>query len=79
MTAEPRSMTPQEIAWVRRLRRVMAAVPPGLELLTMGDRELDVIDKYRAHEDLHDGRASANGIVLATVSCAGCRVHGVSG
>jgi len=71
-------LTPQERAWVRRLARVLADCPARLELLTVGDRWLAVVDAAGASSgDLHDGAAGTRGIELATVH--GPRIHGVSG
>lgn len=75
---EPRKMTRREVAWVQRLREVLADCPDTVELLTMGDARVQVIDRSLASGDLHDGWARRRGAVLADVESA-CRVHGVAG
>ncbi len=74
----PRKLTPKEAAWVADLRRVMAACPKSLHLLTFGDADLQVIDAALAKGDLHDGHARRRGATLADVKTA-TLVHGVSG
>lgn len=72
-------LTDDERRWIRRLERVLMDAPARLEVVTIGDRSLRVVDRDGAlRVDLHDGAAHANGVVLATVRSA-CNVHGVSG
>lgn len=81
---EARELTPEEAAWVRRLKKVMRECPDTLELATMGDSTLSVwCKKARKEMDdadigTEDGGAELYGAVVATVPCA-CIVHGVSG
>ena len=71
-------LTRVERRWIDDLQAVLARCPARLELVTIGDATLEVIDRDHAGGDLHDGAAERRGIVLATVDGA-CRVHGVSG
>lgn len=71
-------LTNPERRWIHDLQSVLARCPARLELVTIGDAVLEVIDRDHAGGDLHDGAASRRGIVLAMVEGT-CRVHGVSG
>lgn len=73
-----RQMTEDEKQWVRRLRRVMAACPSTLELMTHGDACLFVLDRKLARGPIHDGFAGSRGVILDHIQCT-CLVHGVSG
>lgn len=76
---EPRRPTRAEAAWMKRLEAVLKDAPPTVELLTIGDSFLNVLDKSRAKDsDLHDGKAHDNGVVIGYVDSA-CKIHGVSG
>jgi hypothetical protein len=73
-------LTKAELRWIHRLQAVLASCPSRLELVTIGDPGLDVIDgKVTAATsvELHDGKAASNGVVLASVH-GGPVVHGVS-
>ena len=48
-------LSPEERRWVQRLERILMDCPPRLELVTIGDRGLDVITNERGTEDIHDG------------------------
>ena len=74
---EPRKMAPAEKRWVAELERVLLRCPPTLSLMTIGDRELVVLDRARELENLHDGRAEWSGIAL-TSARSGCKIHGCS-
>ncbi len=74
---KPRDLTPEEARWVNRLRKVLASCPPTLELLTGGDRGVQVIDREMADEVIDGGVATLRGANLASVPAA-CRVHGVA-
>lgn len=68
-----------EKAWIRRLHKVLSEAPERIALLTIGDDDVSVIDGKAAKGcDLHDGKASSNGIVLASVGSKAI-IHGVSG
>lgn len=72
-----RPTTPAEARWIRDLERVLLRCPPTLELLTIGDRGLAVLDAATAKGiDLHDGRHAVADVGHAR---AACRIHGVSG
>lgn len=77
------SMTDQERRWVERLRRVLAAAPPDLELATIGDANLRVWRKSRrrlAGElgiEMADGGDDV-GVKIARIRSA-CAIHGISG
>lgn len=73
---ERRDMTREEARWVGRLRRTLQACPDTLQLMTTGD-QLSVVCAEGARGDLHDGRASERGVVLARMPGPIC--HGVSG
>ena len=74
-----RSLTPTEARWVDSLRRVMARCPQTLDLSTMGDACLTVLDRELARlGPIEDGYAFERGADLASIPCA-CVVHGVSG
>lgn len=73
------SLTADEIKWIRRLQRTLRACPYRLALVNSGDPSFYVVDKNHAKiVDLHDGQASRNGVVLATVA-GKPTVYGVSG
>lgn len=72
-----KQLTKKERAWVDELERVLLACPRRLELVTVGDRNLRVVDRTDArNSDLADG-AVVN-IKLAFIR-SGCGIHGVSG
>lgn len=71
-------LSPEERRWVQRLERILMDCPPRLELVTIGDRGLDVITNERGTEDIHDGGMETRGIRLASVRSK-CPIHGVSG
>lgn len=76
LTVKP--LTKDERDWVRRLAFCLAECPPRLELMTIGDAGLDIIDAEGARKSaLCDGAADRDGIVLASVTGPQC--HGVSG
>ena len=56
---------------------VLASCPSRLELVTIGDPSIDVIEKGTGSE-IADGAAEHDGIVLAHIE-GGPVVHGVSG
>jgi len=69
----------KEKKWLIRVQKVFNSRPERFEFLTIGDRQMDVIDKNYADEsELADGAADRDGIVLGTIYTGG-RVHGVSG
>jgi len=75
----PRPLSRTERKWIDDLQAVLARCPRRLELVTIGDPSLQVIDGSLARGvDLHDGLARANGLVLADIA-GGPKVHGVSG
>jgi hypothetical protein len=77
LSVEP--LTDVEIKWVKRLQRTLAACPGRLELVTIGDPYLCVVDREGARKsELADGAAEADGVVLANVD-GGPIIHGVSG
>jgi hypothetical protein len=68
-----------EKKWIKRLQKVLGECPPRLELVTIGDPELDIVDKEGALKSvIADGAAAEDGIVLASIK-GGPTVHGVSG
>lgn len=72
-------LTEAELKWVKRLERTLLAAPPRLELVTIGDPHLQVVDREGARRsEITDGAAERDGIVLAEVN-SGCSIHGVSG
>ena len=72
-------LTPSEIHWIKKLDFVLRNCPDRLELVTIGDPSLQVVDKGGAlRSELGDGEAGRDGVVLATIS-GGPVVHGVSG
>ena len=71
------SLTSKERKWIESLQRVLAACPDRLELVTIGDSSLSVIDKD-GDSELYDGRAERDGVVLSEI-VGGPAVHGVSG
>lgn len=77
-----RKLTPKERAWVNELQSVLMRAPEGLSLMTIGGRELTVLDeaacKKHGIEHIYGGGATRHGVALATVS-AGCGIHGCSG
>lgn len=74
-----RPLTKRERAWVDDLQAVLERCPKRLELITIGDPSLRVIDgiasKGLALEDHH---AEDQGLILAHIK-GGPKVHGVSG
>ncbi len=77
VTVKP--LTRRESEWIDDLQAVLARCPKRLELITIGDRSLQVIDGIAGHGlDLHDGRAEVQGVVLRDIP-GGPKVHGVSG
>jgi len=73
-------LTHEEHLWIRRLERVLRDMPARMLMIEVGGG-LEVVDRAAAtHEvDLEDGRASRNGVVLATVDHSIGAVCGVSG
>lgn len=75
-------LTAEEMAWVRRLEKVLKDCPTDrLEVLAIGDAALSVFDNTCADRhgiELHDGNAERGGVVLAHVRSKP-RIHGVSG
>lgn len=75
-------LTRAETNWIFRLEKTLRACPSKrLELVTIGDSSLTVIDGQIAlkHDlDLHDGGCDRNGIALAFVMGKPL-IHGVSG
>lgn len=75
----PRPLTPTEARWVKRLARVLRDCPDTLDLSTIGDARLTVLDRRLARSGpIEDGEAYRRGAELASVE-AGCLIHGVSG
>ena len=82
------SLTVEERRWIGALQRVLARCPKRLELTTIGDAGLGVIDARAARatrsdgscglDEIHDGGASRLGLELARVN-GGPMVHGISG
>ena len=70
-------LTGYEQKWIERLHRTLAACPDRLEIVTIGDPTLQIIDK-NAESALSDGSAYKDGAVLAIID-GGPLVHGVSG
>ena len=71
-------LTTEERRWLGALQRVLERCPKRLELITIGDPGLSVVDGLAAiGVDLEDGRASRNGLVLACLD-GGPTVHGTS-
>lgn len=68
--ATPRKPTPQEVAWIERLKAVLADAPPGIGLLTGGD-DLVVYDKKIAKElgieHLCDSGSELHGVLLGRI------------
>jgi len=74
-----RALTRAERAWVDDLQAVLKRCPKRLELVTIGDPSLRVIDGVAGFGlDLEDGKAEKQGLVLAFIP-GGPKVHGVSG
>ena len=72
-------LTAEETKWVFALQRVLARCPERLELVTIGDCSLRVVDKFgAAMSEIADSHADRDGIVLADIA-GGPLVHGVSG
>jgi len=81
-------LTSDERRWLGALQRVLARCPKRLELTTVGDRGIGVIDAHAARaeqpdgscglDDIHDGGASRLGLELAQLN-GGPKVHGISG
>ena len=81
---EPRSLTPAESSWVKRLQRVLLECPSTLELSTVGDASLAVVCRVALAEmdaagaDFCDANPGFYGVEVASVRSA-CRIHGISG
>ncbi len=75
-----RPLSAREKAWIERLERVLLACPTErLELVTIGDPDLRVIDGPAAREiEICDGGAKRNGIQLAVMD-GKCAIHATSG
>lgn len=72
-------LTDDEQKWIKRLQRTLDACPDRLELVTIGDADLSIVDKDGAREsELADGAAGRDGIVLSVINGKPL-VHGVSG
>lgn len=72
-------LTSEERKWIARLQRTLEACPDRLQLVTIGDPDLSVVDRDGAAiSNLADGAAERDGIVLADISGKPV-VHGVSG
>ena len=68
-----------ERRWIDELQAVLARCPKRLELVTIGDPRLSIIDGIAGRGlDLEDGKAHKQGLVLADI-VGGPKVHGVSG
>ena len=75
----PRRLTKAERDWLDRAEALFAECPPGFDFVTIGDADLEVIDREGAKtSELADGAAEEDGIVLAHISTGG-QVHGVTG
>lgn len=71
-------LSPAEEAWIKKLQKVLAECPKRLELVTMGDPSIMVVDAEGARSsELYDGRAHRDGVVLADLD-GGPVLHGVS-
>ncbi len=71
-------LTTAEKKWIERLQRTLAACPDRLELVTIGDPALQVVDAEGARQsELGFGGAEKDGVVLARVS-GKPNVHGVA-
>lgn len=79
---EVRELSARERNWIARLEKTLRACPTErLELVTIGDSDLTVIDGRISRKydmDLHDGAARRNGVVLGAV-LGKPLIHGVSG
>ena len=74
-----RPLSKAERAWVDDLQAVLKRCPKRLEIVTVGDPSLSIIDGIAGKGlDLEDGKADAQGLVLAFIP-GGPKVHGVSG
>lgn len=71
-------LSAEEKRWVRDLERVLLRAPERLALIAIGDKDLSVFSAEHGTDDIHDGHASRDGRVLASVR-SGCVIHGVSG
>ena len=79
-------LTLAERKWCEELDALLCRAPKRLGLYTIGDTVLNVIDANAdrkiydetGEDGLHDGKASAHGIALASIS-GRITVHGVSG
>lgn len=72
-------LTTREKKWIEKLQKVLSECPNRLELVTIGDPALSVVDAEGARtSELCDGQAERDGVVLAEVA-GKPTVHGVSG
>jgi hypothetical protein len=68
-----------EKVWIRRLQKTLAACPSRLELVTIGDASVHVVDREGAlRSEICDGACERDGISLAHID-GGPLIHGVSG
>ena len=74
-----RPLSKVERQWVDDLQAELKRCPKRIELVTIGDPSLRIIDGIAGKDlDLEDGKADAQGLVLAFIP-GGPKVHGVSG
>ncbi len=72
-------LTAAEKKWIGSLQQVLEKCPKRLDLITIGDSTLQVVDREGAREsEIHDGRARKAGIVLAYI-LGGPPVHATTG
>lgn len=72
-------LSKREATWVNELQSVLARCPKRLELVTIGNPSLRIIDGVAGFGlDLHNNLAESQGLVLARIK-GGPKVHGVSG
>ena len=69
-----------EKRWINRLQKILSDCPERLEIVTIGDPGLSIIDSsaLKNLDNISDGKAYENGYVLADIT-GGPKVHGVSG
>ena len=79
MTVKVKPLTKAERRWVDDLQAVLARCPKRLELVTIGDPSLRVIDGIASRGlELHDRWIAEQGLELARIT-GGPKIHGVSG
>lgn len=70
-------LTIEEIAWIKKLQRVLELCPDRIELVTTGDPNISIVSNEK-YSEYYDGNSLIDGVLLAYINGKPI-VHGVSG